>query len=200
MVRRKANGKAYPTEKSAQVALRNIQKAETEYNWSVIKEGNRQFALEGKLQTSERGPRTTGVTEKISEGAIEKMALDQSLSATLSEELERKDSIERFSLKEQLYIIDNDIGETQAQLKEARETETTEDEVSFTGPIMPTDSLWLTIMKKGGLDYDAALSEGVIDSGNGFFKAQPEGHKSARWTVFKRGGKLTFDSLTTKVI
>ena len=195
VVRRKANGKAYPTEKSAQVALKNIQKAETEYNWSVIKEGNRQFALEGKLQTSERGPRTTGVTEKISEGAIEKMALDQSLSAILSEELERKDSIERFSLKEQLYIIDNDIGETQAQLKEARETETTEDEVSFTGPIMPTDSLWLTIMKKGGLDYDAALSEGVIDSGNGFFEAQPEGHKSIRWTVFKRGGKLGFDSL-----
>ena len=200
VVRRKANGKAYPTEKSAQAALRSLQNRETEYNWSVIKEGNKQFALEGKLRTSEQGQRTRGVTEKISEGALEKMAFDQSLSARLTEELDRDDSIDRFSLEEQLYIIDNNIGETQTRLKEAEEKQTAlekdaKDEVKFTGPVQPTDSLWLTIMKKGGLDYDAAVSEGVIDTGNGFLNAQPEGHNSPAWTVFKKRGKLGFDSL-----
>ena len=200
VVRRKANGKAYPTEKSAQAALRSLQNRETEYNWSVIKEGNKQFALEGKLRTSEQGQRTRGVTEKISEGALEKMALDKSLSARLTEELDRDDSIDRFSLEEQLYIIDNNIGETQKLLKEAEEKQTAlekdaKDEVKFTDPVQPTDSLWLTIMKRGGLDYDDSVSEGVVDDTAGFINSQPEGHRTPRWTVFKKQGKLTFDSL-----
>ncbi len=114
-------------------------------------------------------------------------------------------------LTNQIKRIDAEINETTRELNNIEDTPTPTPKRNMTGSVKETDDLFVQIMKWGGIDYDTAVSEGLIDPGVRFRDNQPDGHKSNRYLLFKRPkenqgvGKankppMTMDGLAEKLI
>jgi len=116
-------------------------------------------------------------------------------------------------LTKQIKRIDAEINETTRELNNIEDTPTPTPKRNMTGSVKETDDLFVQIMKWGGIDYDTAVSEGLIDDSPGvrFRDNQPDGHKSNRYLLFKRPkenqgvGKankppMTMDDLAEKLI
>ena len=177
----KVNGDPYPTRKSAEVAEQRLQRTMSDYRWSVVEEDGG-FALEGVLSTpTRRRVREITPTEVVERAQQDQRDVIQSERQPPAPEsaLQQEEDF-RFSLAMELPALESELNDIEQNIVESNTRR-------FNTPASLDDDFITAVVKLGGIDIEAASSEGLD-------RADNPRENVGKYRLFKKDGR-SFDEM-----